>query len=105
MAFTPEILRGVKVEFGAIDPLLVELRQPGTLAVPGDLPLTIVSRGKMATPPTELDLAHREGQEALQSLSTNSRLIVAENSGHAVSLDEPQVVVKAVRDILDNHQP
>lgn len=57
----------------------------------------VVRRGKTSTPPSEADIAHREGQEALAALSTRGVLMVAQDSGHTIPLDEPAVVAEAVR--------
>ncbi|HLA63367.1 MAG TPA: alpha/beta hydrolase [Rhodothermales bacterium] len=100
MAFTPEILRGVRGEFEALDRLPEEMRRPGGFGDLGDLPLIVVRRGKTEQPPSEADLRHRRVQENLASLSTNSVLVVAENSGHTIPLDEPGVVADAVRRML-----
>lgn len=102
LAFTPEVLRGVKVEFEALDRLPAAMKQPGGFGALGDLPLIVIRRGKSAQPPSAADVAHREGQEALAALSTNSALIVATNSGHTIPLDEPQVVADAVRRMLES---
>lgn len=101
MAFTPEILRGVKVEFEALDRLPAEMKQPGGFGKLGDIPLIVVRRGKTEQPPSEADISHQRIQENLAKLSTNSVLIVAQNSGHTISLDEPGVVADAVRRMLD----
>lgn len=101
MAFTPEILRGVKTEFEALDRLPVEMKRPGGFGNLGDLPLIVVRRGKTEQPPSEADLRHQRVQENLAKLSTDSALIVAQNSGHTISLDEPTVVADAVRRMLD----
>lgn len=101
MAFTPEILRGVKTEFEALDRLPEKMKQPGGFGTLGDLPLVVVRRGKTEQPPSEADLRHRRVQESLAKLSTRGTLIVAEKSGHTIPLDEPAAVVEAVRRILD----
>lgn len=101
MAFTPEILRGVKTEFEALDRLPAEMKRPGGFGDLGDLPLIVVRRGKTAQPPSEEDLRHQRFQENLAKLSTDSALIVAQNSGHTIPLDEPGVVADAVRRMLD----
>ena len=82
MAFTPEILRGVKTEFEALDRLPTEMKRPGGFGDLGDLPLIVVRRGKTEQPPSEADLRHQRVQENLAKLSKNSALIVAQNSGH-----------------------
>lgn len=101
MAFTPEVLRGVKVEFEALERLPAEAKRPGGFGQLGDLPLLVVRRGKTEQPPSEADASHRRIQENLAKLSTNSALVVAENSGHTIPLDEPEVVAGAVRRMLD----
>jgi len=100
MAFTPELLRGVKVEFEAIGRLPAAMRRPGGFGTLGDLPLIIVRRGKTEQPPSAEDLRHQRVQENLANLSTNRILIVAKNSGHTIPLDEPAAVVDAVRRML-----
>lgn len=101
MAFTPEILQGVKTEFEAIDRLPKEMKQAGGFGKLGDLPLTVVRRGKTSQPANEADLNHQRIQENLVKLSTRGTLLVAENSGHTISLDEPAVVADAVRNMLE----
>lgn len=100
MAFTPEILRGVRAEFEALGQLTPDLRPSSAAGALGDLPLIVIPRGRTMSPPSEDDLNHRRGQEELLALSSNSTLIVAENSGHTVPLDEPQVVADAVRALI-----
>ncbi len=101
MAFTPEVLRGVKAEFEALDRLTPQTRPSSAPGALGDLPLIVVPRGRTMSPPSADDLDHRQGQEELLRLSSNAVLTVAENSGHTVPLDEPQVVADAVRRLLD----
>lgn len=108
MAFTPEILCGVKGEFKALDREIKANTLQGGAGSLGDLALVVIRRGKMSNPPTQADLDHRSGQETLVALSSNSVLITAENSGHTISLDEPLVVADAVRRVIeafDKHQP
>ena len=100
MAFTPEVLRGVKAEFEALARLDATTLPPGAPAALGDLPLIVIRRGRTMSPPSEADQNHQRNQEALATLSSNSALIVAENSGHVIPLDEPQVVSDAVRRLL-----
>jgi pimeloyl-ACP methyl ester carboxylesterase len=101
MAFTPEILRGVKTEFEALDRLPAEMKKPGGFGNLGDLPLIVVRRGKTEQPPSPEDLRHQRIQENLVKLSKNATLVVAQNSGHTIPLDEPGVVADAVRRMLD----
>lgn len=60
----------------------------------GDLPLLTIS----STDPGEYRLRQ---QDALASLSTRGRHIVASHSGHWIPLDQPAVVIAAIRATLD----
>ena len=59
----------------------------------GDLPLVTIS----STDPGEYRLRQ---QDALARLSTRGRHLVASNSTHWIPLDQPQVVIDAIREIL-----
>jgi pimeloyl-ACP methyl ester carboxylesterase len=43
----------------------------------------------------------RQQKLEFTKLSRNSKLIIAENSGHHIQLDEPQVVIDAIREVVD----
>lgn len=101
MAYTPEILRGVRAEFAVLDRVPPERRKAGGFGTLGDLPLVVVRRGKTSLPPSADDLQHQRVQENLARLSTDGVLVVAAKSGHTIPLDEPDVVVEAVRRVLD----
>ncbi len=73
----------------------------------GNLPLTVVSRGRVDGPPgasaddlAALEQAWRDLQADLTALSTGGRLIVAADAGHDVQLDRPDLVVRAVEATL-----
>jgi pimeloyl-ACP methyl ester carboxylesterase len=59
----------------------------------GNLPLVTLS----STDPGDYRLRQ---QEALARLSRRGRHIVAPNSSHWIPLDEPQLVIDAIRDVL-----
>ena len=59
-----------------------------------DVPLVAISSG--ALPPERLE-EHR----ALARLSSNGRHIVAARSGHWVQFDEPELIVTAIREVVD----
>jgi pimeloyl-ACP methyl ester carboxylesterase len=44
----------------------------------------------------------QEQQADLATLSSNSRLLVAEKSGHAIQIDQPELVVAAIKQIAEN---
>jgi pimeloyl-ACP methyl ester carboxylesterase len=59
----------------------------------GDLPLVTIS----STDPGDYRLRQ---QDALAGLSTRGTHIIASDSGHWIPLDQPQVVIDAIRDVL-----
>jgi len=64
----------------------------------GDLPLITIS----STNPGDYRLRQ---QDRMAALSTRGRHIMASNSGHWVPLDEPQIVIDAVKKILRTSDP
>jgi hypothetical protein len=47
------------------------------------------------------DDIHRELQQDLLALSTRSCQMIAARSGHAIAGDEPELVVTAIRAVMD----
>ena len=70
-----------------------------------DIPIVVLSRGKRVWPDTpygdSMEAAWKELQDELSYLNGNSTHIIAENSGHLIHLDEPELVVDAIHDVLD----
>jgi pimeloyl-ACP methyl ester carboxylesterase len=64
--------------------------QPPTL---GSLPLTVVTAGRQAPGWARM-------QEELASLSTRATHLTAENAGHYVHLDDPELIVRVIRDLV-----
>jgi pimeloyl-ACP methyl ester carboxylesterase len=62
----------------------------------GSMPLVVIAAGKKMSEP---DWA--AAQTALSNLSTVGQLIVAEDSGHAVHLERPAIVVDAINRVID----
>lgn len=70
----------------------------------GDKPLIVIRHGKEVsdTAPEMLKETEKmmiEAQERLMKLSSNSRMMVAKKSGHQVIMDQPEVVVQAIREM------
>jgi pimeloyl-ACP methyl ester carboxylesterase len=64
----------------------------------GDLPLAVITHGQPFPGPFFiLEEGWSEGQTRLAALSTNSLLIRANNSNHMIQIDEPGLVVDAIR--------
>ena len=74
-----------------------------------NMPLTIVSvkhflRRSLLTfflPLKQVDEAWTKMQPELLKLSSNSKEIVAENSGHFVGIDQPEVMIKAINELIE----
>jgi hypothetical protein len=68
----------------------------------GDMPLIVLTRGISEEGPDgkAFEAEHRRGHEAMAATSRKGKLIVATRNGHHVQLDEPELVVKAIRDTL-----
>jgi pimeloyl-ACP methyl ester carboxylesterase len=62
----------------------------------GALPLIVLA----ADSSVALSAGWREGQQAQEQLSNNSRLIIVPHSSHFVSFDQPQAVVDAIQQVL-----
>ena len=73
----------------------------------GDIPLVVLTAGRRGASPLPPDIAERleqvrlETQEELISLSTNSAHIIAEESGHSIQKDQPDLVIKAIRQVVE----
>ena len=74
----------------------------------GRMPVFVLSAGrddfedeKEASAATQRAQAAR-GQADLATLSSNARHLVAANSGHLIQLDEPDLVVEAIRQVIDS---
>jgi len=68
-----------------------------------DMPLIVLTRGKSEEEGPDgkaFEEEHRRDHAAMAAMSRNGKLIVATRSGHHVQLDEPELVVKAIRDAL-----
>src|SRR5579863_4331480 len=64
----------------------------------GDFPLAVITHGQPFPGPFSiLENGWSDGQKRLAALSTNSLLIRANNSNHMIQMDEPELVVDAIR--------
>jgi pimeloyl-ACP methyl ester carboxylesterase len=67
----------------------------------GDLPLVVIRRGVHDGGEARFVEEHRVDQEAVARMSRRGRVIVAERSGHHVQLEQPELVIAAIREVLD----
>jgi pimeloyl-ACP methyl ester carboxylesterase len=82
-----------------------QVRAAGSL---GDLPLVVLSQspdtnafGLPSAYKTKLNEVWQELQRELASLSTNSTHIVATKSGHYIQEHEPELVIEAIRQLVE----
>ena len=77
----------------------------------GDIPLVVLIGGKKdgATPQgisaeewQRLSEEKRTQKTELANLSQNSKVIISEKSGHHIQLEEPDLVVNAIRQVVDS---
>jgi pimeloyl-ACP methyl ester carboxylesterase len=78
----------------------------------GDLPLTVISHGQLdtdAVPPSlgsevrdEYERAWQELQKEITALSTRGRHILAEQSGHNVIFDQPEVIIESILEMISS---
>ena len=70
------------------------------------IPIVVLTRGKRVWPDTPygdaMEATWTELQNELNYISGNSTQIIAENSGHVIHLDEPDLVVDAIHDVLSS---
>src|SRR5262249_12136836 len=71
----------------------------------GNLPLIVLTRGKSEFPDTDEGRQNKEEEKRMQldllHLSHNSKQIIAEASGHLIQLDDPALVVDAIKEVVD----
>ena len=73
----------------------------------GDIPLVVLTAGKRDTSPLPPDIAQRlqqvqhVTQEELLTLSSNSTHVIAEESGHGIQMDQPDLVIEAIRQVVE----
>lgn len=78
----------------------------------GDLPLTVIRAGKalrledMGEGFNQADVdPHTHGwvrlNEEMAALSSNSVLVVAEHSGHGIPVEQPEIIVEAIKQMLE----
>jgi pimeloyl-ACP methyl ester carboxylesterase len=77
----------------ALEALPQSSAEAASLVLPASIPLTILSAAN-STP------AQRGEREALAKRSVHGRHLVAAKSGHWIHLDEPAMVVDAIRDLM-----
>ena len=66
-----------------------------------DLPLVVVKAGIRPADDYPPDEIWDTTQDYLASLSSRGRLVVVENSGHFVQLEQPALIVDLIRQVVE----
>lgn len=73
------------------------------------IPLVVISRGQRVWPyndyGNEMEKVWMQLQDELSLLSSNTVHLIAEKSGHAIHLDQPGLVITALRTVLNVNSP
>jgi pimeloyl-ACP methyl ester carboxylesterase len=97
-AYKPSFWDTISQEYSAMP---ADAEAYKTLGKLGNLPLVVIQAGKRQ--PNDFPSREVWGriQQDLAQLSTQGSLVVAENSGHSVQLQQPQVVIDALRQVFE----
>ena len=86
-------------EIESIPATRIELQKAGRFP---NVPLTVVSAGRRAGNKKTKALITQLHKE-LAALSTKGVFIIDQNSGHIIQHDNPQLVIRVIRDTIDNN--
>lgn len=102
LCLSPAFLTATAQDFGSLVEAPADLRAHEQAGELGDKPLIVLVHGiPFPGPATALEADWAAGMERAATLSRDSRLIVAQASNHMIHLDEPGVVIEAVRRVYD----
>ncbi|GAE25519.1 hypothetical protein JCM9140_1519 [Halalkalibacter wakoensis JCM 9140] len=87
---------------GTYDEFMESLKQLQDSKRKLHVPLIVLSAGKKAHYSKESQLLWNKMQKEISDLSTNSQFIIAKKSAHYIQDDEPEVVVSAVKSLIDS---
>ena len=72
------------------------------------MPLIVLSAWRLEPDPALSDTENQQIREVIEimqteltTLSSDSKQIIAEESGHFIQLDQPDLVIDAIREMLD----
>lgn len=106
MVADPSRVDTMIAELRSLETSRAQVRAARTLSL-GEIPLVVIRHGQpQSVPgmPEAVNQAYEEAWQQIQSehaaLSTNGRLLVAERSGHMIHYDQPELVVEAIRQVV-----
>jgi pimeloyl-ACP methyl ester carboxylesterase len=105
VGFQPKYFQSNLDELAAIAESDKQLSATGSL---GEIPLTVIRHGipemfagMPADQAKQAEKVWQELQGDLAKLSSNSQMLVAEKSGHGIPIDQPGLVVDAIRQMVE----
>jgi pimeloyl-ACP methyl ester carboxylesterase len=66
----------------------------------GNMPVTVITRGKIDSTDLKYEDERKKAQQDLLLLSHNSKQIIAINSGHHIHLEDPGLIVDAIKEMV-----
>jgi pimeloyl-ACP methyl ester carboxylesterase len=87
---------------GKYDEFMESLKQLKDTRHKLNIPLIVLSAGKKAHYSRESQELWNEMQREILEISSEGKLVIAENSAHYIQNDEPEVVVSAVKKLIDD---
>lgn len=104
LASRPTHHAAAAAELQAVLPSHAEIRERNISSL-GDIPLVVIQHGRVEPQMNEeltavVEETNRRLQAAVAAQSPQGRLIVAEESGHNIPYEQPEVVLAAIRDIV-----
>ena len=91
-------------EISSFNETAMQIRDAGPFPA---IPLIVISAGKQPASWLVRDEVIRvllDNQRSLASMSPNGKQVIAEKSGHFVQNDEPELVIQAIREIVDKNR-
>jgi pimeloyl-ACP methyl ester carboxylesterase len=102
ISLTTRHLHAAQRALESLDAVLEQLNQGPALPA---VPLTVITRGRpeSAFPwgDDESEAAWRAGHEQLVRKTPGAKLLVADKSGHAVNVDQPELVIEAISNMVE----
>ncbi|KGR77980.1 alpha/beta fold hydrolase [Ureibacillus manganicus] len=88
---------------GNYDEFMKSLKQLKNTRRMLNVPLIVLSAGKKAHYSKESQALWHEMQREILEISSNGEFIIAENSAHYIQNDEPEVIVSAIKRLIENY--
>lgn len=86
---------------GNYDEFMASLKQLKETSRKLNTPLIVLSAGKKAHYSTESQELWNEMQREILAISSDGELVIAENSGHYIQNDQPEIVVSSIKKLMD----